>query len=92
MAPEQPGEVRKYIVAVLDPACGRLVNVAVLEPEYREDLSRYISLEELRSYVLAEQELQLPRFFQQAAGTVQVAAANEAGQSPWAVLQIPLLV
>lgn len=83
--------VKRYIISVFDPAYGRALKVAVLEPDYSEELRRFVPLEELRSYILDEQHLRkMPTVFQQASVTVQVAAANEAGQSEWAVLQVPL--
>jgi len=81
---EELRPVRRYIVAVVDPAYGRALNVAVLEPDYNEELRRFVSVEELSSYVLAEEELQkMPSLFQQTMLQAQVAAANEAGQSDW---------
>jgi hypothetical protein len=83
--------VRRYVVRVVDPVCGRALTVAVLEPEYNEELRRFVSIKELGSYILAEQELQkMPGLWKQSTVTVQVAAANEAGESPWAVLKLPL--
>jgi len=83
--------VRRYVVAAIDPAYGRALTFAVLEPDYSEELRRFVSLDELTSYVLAEEELQkMPSVWRQAYATVQVAAANEAGQSGWSVLRIPL--
>lgn len=93
---QAPGErksapIRKYIVAALDPAYGRPLTVAVLEPDYSEELRRFVSVEELTSFTLAEQDLQkMPSLWQQLSATLKVAAANEAGQSPWATLQIRL--
>lgn len=83
--------VRKYIVAVVDPAFGRGVTVNILEPDYREDLGRFVTINELTSYTLAEDELQkLPALWQQRRAVVQVAAANEVGQSPFAEVIIPI--
>eukprot|EP00930_Biecheleria_cincta_P100141 TRINITY_DN9175_c0_g2_i1.p1 TRINITY_DN9175_c0_g2~~TRINITY_DN9175_c0_g2_i1.p1 ORF type:complete len:833 (-),score=165.39 TRINITY_DN9175_c0_g2_i1:265-2763(-) len=83
--------VRRYIVAVVDPAYGRPLNTAVLEPDYNALLGRFVPVEELTAYMLAEQELQkMPKFWQQTSGTVQVAAANDTGQSPWTVMQVRL--
>jgi len=85
--------VRRYIVAALDPAYGKALNVAVLEPDYDEEKHRFVSVGELGSYVLSEEELQkMPSLWRQNAATIQVAAANEAGQSNWAILQVPLNV
>lgn len=83
--------VRRYIVAVVDPAYGRPLNTAVLEPDYNAMLGRFVPVEELTEYILAEKELQkMPKFWQQMSGTVQVAAANDTGQSPWTVMQVRL--
>lgn len=83
--------VRRYIVAALDPAYGKPLTVAVLEPDYSEELRRFVSVEELTTFVLEEKELQkMPSLWKQQSATVQVAAANDAGQSPWALLQIRL--
>ncbi|CAK0882444.1 unnamed protein product [Prorocentrum cordatum] len=85
------GAVRKYVVAVHDPSYGRALSVAVLEPDYSQELKRYVSMEELNFYVFAEEDLQkMPKVWQQASAQVQVAAANDAGQSEWEVLHIPL--
>merc|ERR1719487_271865 len=76
--------VRRYSVAAVDPSYGRAITVATLEPDYREELGRYVSVEEIRSYILAEEALQkMPSLFRQPTATFQVAAANEAGSSPW---------
>lgn len=83
--------VRRYVVAAVDPAYGRALTITVLEPDYREELRRFISVDELNSYVLAEEDLQkMPRLWQQPFASVQVAASNEAGQSQWAALSVPL--
>lgn len=92
-APEEreAAPVRRYIVAVVDPAYGKALTITVLEPDYSEELQRFVSVEEITSYVLEEGELQkMPRLWEQAAISAHVAAANEAGQSPWAVHQVPL--
>lgn len=84
---EKTAPVRKYVVRVVDPVCGRALTVAVLEPEYRSELQRFASVEELGSYILAEQELnKMPGLWKQSEATVQVVAANEAGESSWAVV------
>ncbi|CAE8608433.1 unnamed protein product, partial [Polarella glacialis] len=78
--PEAP--VRRYIVAALDPAYGRPLTAAVLEPDYCEALGRFVSVEDLTSYTLAEQELQkMPSLWQQPSATFHVAAANDKGPS-----------
>ena len=83
--------VRKYLVAALDPSFGQPLTVTVLESEYNEELKRCLSLDELTSCVLAEEDLvKMPAFFQQAAAAVYVAAANEAGQSKWSTINVPL--
>lgn len=83
--------VRRYVVAAYDPAYGKALTVAVLEPDYNEELRRFVSVEELDHYVLSEQELRkMPLLWKQPTATVQVAAANEAGQSNWATLQVAL--
>lgn len=83
--------VKRYVVAAFDPAYGRALTVSVLEPDYSEEKKCFVSVEDLNSYILAEQELQkMPRLWEQPAATIQVAAANEAGQSTWATLSVPL--
>lgn len=83
--------VRRYIVAAFDPAYGKALTITVLEPDYSEDLRRFVSVEELTSHVLSEEDLQkMPQLWRQSHATLQVAAANEAGQSQWATLQVPL--
>eukprot|EP00933_Yihiella_yeosuensis_P004302 TRINITY_DN108670_c0_g1_i1.p1 TRINITY_DN108670_c0_g1~~TRINITY_DN108670_c0_g1_i1.p1 ORF type:complete len:844 (+),score=208.56 TRINITY_DN108670_c0_g1_i1:109-2640(+) len=83
--------VRRYLVAALDPSYGRALTITVLEPDYSEELGRFIPVEELGSYILAEEELKkMPSLFRQPSATVQVAAANEAGQSTWATLHVSL--
>mmetsp|Transcript_12034 Transcript_12034/g.36304 ORF Transcript_12034/g.36304 Transcript_12034/m.36304 type:complete len:642 (+) Transcript_12034:184-2109(+) len=94
LAPEDrpSAPVRRYVVAAVDPAYGRALTITVLEPDYSEEMHRFVGVEELTSYVFAEEELQkMPRLWQQAYASVQVAAANESGQSPWATLQLPLV-
>jgi len=83
--------VRRYVVAAVDPAYGKALTITILEPDYNQELSRYVGVEELTSFILAEEELQkMPSLWQQRSATVQVAASNEAGQSPWTTLQVPL--
>jgi len=83
--------VRRYVVAAFDPAYGKALTITILEPDYSEELRRFISLEELTYYVMAEQDLQkMPKLWTQSCATVQVAASNDAGQSSWAILQVPL--
>jgi len=84
--------VYRYIVAALDPAYGRALTVTVLEPDYNQELRRYVSVDELRSYVLAEEELEkMPKLFQQASAQVQVTAANDTGQSQPATCQVAMM-
>lgn len=84
--------VRRYIIAAFDPAYGRALTITVLEPDYSEELRRYVAVDELTQHILAESELQkMPLLWQQKMATVQVAASNEAGQSQWATLQVPLV-
>jgi len=83
--------VRRYVVAAHDPAYGRALTVTILEPDYSQELRRFVSVEELTSYVLAEEELQkMPQLWQQPCASIQIASQNECGQSPWTVLQVPL--
>lgn len=83
--------VRRYVVAVFDPAYGRALNVATLEPDYSDELKRFVSVQELGTFTLSEEDLQkMPTVWRQSAVTVQVAAANDSGQSSWATLQVPL--
>eukprot|EP00931_Biecheleriopsis_adriatica_P021634 TRINITY_DN14096_c0_g2_i1.p1 TRINITY_DN14096_c0_g2~~TRINITY_DN14096_c0_g2_i1.p1 ORF type:complete len:793 (-),score=182.60 TRINITY_DN14096_c0_g2_i1:11-2365(-) len=83
--------VRRFLVAALDPSYGRALTITILEPEYSEELKRFVSIDELCSFILAEEELQkMQGLFRQAAAVIQVAAANEAGQSAWATLRVPL--
>lgn len=90
---EQPNApVARYVVAVVDPAYGRALTVAQLQPDYNQELQRFQDVGELTSYILAEEDLQkMPRLWQQRRVTIQVAAGNEAGQGPWAILEAPLM-
>lgn len=89
--PRETAPLRRFVVAAVDPAYGRALTVTVLEPDYSEELRRFVSIEDLTSYVLAEEELEkMTQFWQQATAIIQVAAANEAGQSPWASLKVAL--
>lgn len=91
LACSEVSPVRRYLVAALDPSYGRALTITVLEPEYSEELKRFLAVEDLCSYVLAEEELhKMPGLFQQSGATLQVAAANEAGQSTWTSLWVPL--
>lgn len=84
--------VRRYLVAALDPSYGKPLTITVLEPDYSEEQKRFIAIQELTSFVLAESELQkMPSLWNQQWATVQIAAANEAGQSGWSKLDVPLV-
>lgn len=88
---QKSAPIRRYVVRVVDPVCGRALKIAVLEPDYLEEIRRFVSVEELGSYILAEEELhKIPGLWKESHATVQVAAANEAGESPWAVFKVPL--
>jgi len=83
--------VRRYVVAAFDPSYGKALTVTLLEPDYSERLKRFVSVEELNSYVLAEEELEkMPSLFAQDIAELQVAAANEIGQSRWSKIRVPL--
>lgn len=85
--------VRRYVVAALDPAYGKALTIAILEPDYSEELRRFVPLEEITSYVLAEEDLvKMPMLWEQPHAQIQVAAANDAGQSPWSTVHLPLNV
>eukprot|EP00930_Biecheleria_cincta_P085960 TRINITY_DN75322_c0_g1_i1.p1 TRINITY_DN75322_c0_g1~~TRINITY_DN75322_c0_g1_i1.p1 ORF type:complete len:650 (+),score=125.90 TRINITY_DN75322_c0_g1_i1:74-1951(+) len=91
LACSEVSPVRRYLVAALDPSYGRALTITILEPEYSEELKRFLAVEDLCSYVLAEEELhKMPSLFQQSGATLQVSAANEAGQSAWTSLWVPL--
>eukprot|EP00930_Biecheleria_cincta_P039734 TRINITY_DN27289_c0_g1_i1.p1 TRINITY_DN27289_c0_g1~~TRINITY_DN27289_c0_g1_i1.p1 ORF type:complete len:756 (+),score=111.21 TRINITY_DN27289_c0_g1_i1:115-2382(+) len=84
--------VRRYLVAALDPSYGKPLTITVLEPDYSEEQKRFVAIHELTSFVLAESELQkMPSLWNQQWATVQIAAANEAGQSGWSKLDVPLV-
>jgi hypothetical protein len=94
-APEhrEVAPVHKYIVAAFDPAYGRALNIAILEPDYSQELRRFQPIEDLRNYVLAEADLQkMPALWKTHTVSIQVAAANDSGQSGWATLKIPINV
>lgn len=93
-APEssEDAPVSRYVVSALDPAYGRPVTLAKLEPDYNEKLGRFVPLEEIDSYSVAEEDLaKLSSLFRQSTMTLQVAAANDAGQSPWATVKASLV-
>lgn len=92
-APEErtSAPVRRYIIAAFDPAYGRALTITVLEPDYNEELRTFMHIDQLTSYVMAEEDLQkMPKLWTQTTLTVQVAASNEAGQSCWVTLRVPL--
>jgi len=89
--PREFAPVRRYVVAAFDPAYGKALTVTVLEPDYSQELRSFVAIENLTSYVMAEEDLQkMPKLWTQSVLTVQVAAANEAGQSPWTTHKISL--
>merc|ERR1712048_849641 len=81
------GPVRRYIVAVRDPAFvpdGRAVTIQILEPDYCQDLGRFLNVDELTSFEVREEDMQvdeLASVWKHPALTLHVAAANEVGQS-----------
>eukprot|EP00927_Polykrikos_kofoidii_P037482 TRINITY_DN31642_c0_g1_i1.p1 TRINITY_DN31642_c0_g1~~TRINITY_DN31642_c0_g1_i1.p1 ORF type:complete len:841 (-),score=130.94 TRINITY_DN31642_c0_g1_i1:68-2401(-) len=82
--------VRRYVVAAFDPAYGRTLTITILEPDYCEVRRRFVSVEELGSYELSEEELvKMPSVFKQSNITIYIAAGNEAGQSNWATVSVP---
>lgn len=94
--PPQPCEaapVSRYIVGVVDPAFGRALKVATLEPDYSQEAGRFVPIEELASYLFVEEEMaKMPAVWRQDSFIAQVAAANDAGQSQWVTVQVPLIV
>lgn len=83
--------VRSYVIAAVDPSYGRAITISKLQPDYSQELHRFVSVEELTSFVLAEAEMQkMPGLWLQSHATVKVAAVNEVGQSEWATLAVPL--
>jgi len=93
-AKTESAPVHRYIIAVADPT-GQVVRACTLEPDYCEKTRRFVSVEELSSYTLSEQEIgkRVPNLFSsgQAHIMVLVAAANKVGQSPWAQIRLPLM-
>ncbi|CAJ1359732.1 unnamed protein product, partial [Effrenium voratum] len=84
----ESASVRRYIVAAHDPAYGRALTITVLEPDYSQELRSFVAIESLTSYVIAEEDLQkMPKLWTEKMLQVQVAAANEAGQSKWTSLK-----
>lgn len=85
--------IHKYTVAVLDPSFGKVIPVAILEPDYNQDLKRFVAFDdpELCSHVLSERDLsKMPNLFKTEMLTVHVAAGNTTGQSEWSILKIHL--
>merc|ERR1719389_453449 len=77
---KESAPVQRYLVSAFDPAYGKALTITILEPDYNEELRRYVSMEELTSFILSEKELtKMPSLFQQRVATLQVAAANDAG-------------
>jgi len=66
--------------------------VCTLEPDWSEELGRYVTLEEFTTYELSEEEMEIrmPGTFKQKAITVMVAAANKAGYSAWTTVTLEL--
>lgn len=90
-ATQREGPVRSYVIAAVDPSFGKALTVAKLEPDYNEELNRFVPIEELVSFVMAEKEMpKMSGLFRQPFATLQVAAANKAGQSPWSVVKVAL--
>lgn len=74
--------VRKYMVAVYDPSYGKPITVSVLEPDYNEAEHRFVTVDELTSFELAEENLRkMPALWKQQSITAHIAASNEAGVS-----------
>jgi hypothetical protein len=81
--------VQRYLINAFDPAYGKALTITILEPDYSEELRRYVRLEELTNFVLSEQELtKMPSLFEQRVATLQVAAANDSGTGPWASVKV----
>jgi len=94
-APEsrENAPVDRYIVAVFDPSYGRALAVGTLEPDYHQELQRYLAHDdpELCSYVVSEEDLRkMPNLFKSDSITVQVSAGNNEGQSDWSVIKVRL--
>ena len=83
--------ISRYVVAVFDPAYGRALTIAILEPDYSEESRSFVGIESLTAFEFSEEDFQkMPKLWKQTSANVQVAAANKAGQSAWATLQVPL--
>jgi len=82
-------DVRKWVVAAFDPAYGRPLNISTIEPDYNG--GRFQTIDELGKWEVSEEDLhKMPMLWNQNVATFHVAAANEAGQSSWATVKIPL--
>jgi len=88
----QEAPVDRYVVAAFDPAWGMWPStIAVLEPEYNQALHRFVSVEEIGSFLLSEESFEkLPMLFKLPFVMVHVAAANKVGQSDWATLSVAI--
>jgi len=85
--------VQRYIIAVADPRfAGAPVRLSTLEPDYSQELGRYVPLEELRSYEVAEEDVsaRVPGLFSHKTFTLMVTAANKVGQSSWVAITVDL--
>lgn len=98
MPPErqEQGPVQRYIVAAQDPsgASQLPIRLSTIEPDYSQELGRYITLEELSTFELTEEDFgrRVPGLFQQRSLTLMVAAASKVGQSCWAAVTVDLTV
>lgn len=96
LAPErlEIAPVQRYVVAVADPssASKHAIRVSTLEPDYSQELGRYVTLEELANYEIAEEDvyMRVPGLFLHKSLTLMVAAANKVGQSSWASVSVDL--
>eukprot|EP00439_Symbiodinium_sp_Y106_P085071 s357_g27.t1 len=59
-AVQDAAPVCRYLVSALDPAYGKPLTITVLEPDYSEELRRFVTTEELTSFVLADDKTQCP--------------------------------
>lgn len=85
--------VHRYIVAVFDPSYGKALSVGTLEPDYSQELGRYLAHDDpdLCCYTVSEEDLRkMPNLFKSTAITVQVAAGNNEGQSDWSIVRVPV--
>lgn len=85
--------VHRYVVAVFDPSYGKALSVGTLEPDYSQEFKRFLAYDdpELCSYVVSEEDLRkMPNLFKRDHIAVQVAAANNEGQSDWSIIRVRL--